>query len=134
MHIDDGIFRSIVILNSLGFTTTGSCSGHLEREKTSPWIQFSFKDDSNSNDLKSGQEIFLNTLFHDLEDFYKERNTNHQNVLTFTEVKSNDYRINLYPHTNLTIFTDNRNQYLETYLKEINDFCEFLNIKYKLNF
>ena len=29
LPIDKGIFSSIVILNSIGFYTTGSCEGHL---------------------------------------------------------------------------------------------------------
>jgi len=133
MPIDKGIFRSVVILNSLGFETTGSCEGHIEEINKNPWIQISFHDE-NTNDVKDGEKLFFDTLLKDIEDFYSKRDTKHENVLTFKEIKSSRFLIDIYPNTNLLVFSNDKFKNLKDSLNEINDFCEFLNLKYKLNF
>ncbi len=36
--IDPGIFETVVLLNALGFRTTGSCEGHLHEGSPAPWV------------------------------------------------------------------------------------------------
>ena len=38
MSIDSGIFDLIVTLNALGFPTSASCEGHLDRGVAAPWV------------------------------------------------------------------------------------------------
>ena len=40
MPLDEGVFRSVVILNSLGLKTRQSCEGHVDRYSTSPLDRF----------------------------------------------------------------------------------------------
>ncbi|MEN9328320.1 MAG: hypothetical protein RI947_1128 [Candidatus Parcubacteria bacterium] len=37
-NIDDGILETVIALNVLGFRTTQSCEGHLDRAVAAPWI------------------------------------------------------------------------------------------------
>lgn len=38
LGIDPGIFKTVVVLNALGFHTQQSCEGHLDHGKPAPWI------------------------------------------------------------------------------------------------
>lgn len=40
MPVDEGIVETVAILRLLGFTTTGSCAGHLERVTGGPYVTF----------------------------------------------------------------------------------------------
>jgi hypothetical protein len=40
MPVDEGIIETVVVLNLLGFTTTASCEGHLDRVTGGPYVIF----------------------------------------------------------------------------------------------
>jgi hypothetical protein len=70
--VDKGIFRSVVILNSLGFTTNQSCEGHFNRYNTYPWIDIKFKTKTQKE--KESALIMAKLIFQNLNEFYKKRN------------------------------------------------------------
>jgi hypothetical protein len=133
LPVDKGIFRSIVILNSIGFYTTGSCEGHEDRYGTSPYIDIVFQSlpDDNIDDCK---KLFFETLFKDLEDFYKDREVEHSKKVVFLNPVFSQFEITIKIHTNLKIFGEDREKKLREHYLELTDFCEFLNKKYKLNY
>jgi len=131
MPVDKGILRSVVILNSLGFNTSGSCEGHEERYNTSPWVDLKFSD---ADSIESAKEIFFATLFKDLEEFYKNRKVSHEIKIIFREIKSTSYIVRLCSNSDLKIFDRERELHLRKQFLELTDFCEYLNHKYKLNY
>jgi len=56
--IDKGIFRSIVILNSIGYETNGSCEVHEELYNSNPYIDITFQTEKSDNAL-SVENYFL---------------------------------------------------------------------------
>lgn len=71
MPIDEGIFDTIVGLNSNGYDTSASCEGHLDRGLPYPWIAMAV-DDTTTQELL--EKIFrLSDTIHDMT---SERDTN----------------------------------------------------------
>ena len=133
MPIDEGIFRDVVILNSIGFKTRQSCEGHPENERfgSYPWIDILFSDENESK--TEARELFFRSLYLDLVDFYKNRNVPHRYKLTYSEFLGDDLNIRIFSMVNPNVFPDRNNTY-KFYKKELDDFCEYLNVKYKLNY
>jgi len=132
MPIDKKMLRPSVILNSLDFVTSGSCEGHNNRYFTYPWIDIDFPIPNNN--LDEAREFFFETLYRDLEEFYENRRVNHEDVISFQEIKGRLLTIRLSSNCNIKILNSNRNKKIKDQLQEILDFCEFLNKKYNLNY
>jgi len=141
MPLDKGIFRSCVILNSLGYKTRQSCAGHVRRYETYPWIDLVMSVDEIKENIKNEEKIeklvqeFGKTLYLDLQEFYQDRKVNHDSVLSLVRFRVEDgleYRLEQL--TSLKIFGRQRSQKMKCFFKEIQDFCEFLNQKYELNY
>lgn len=133
--IDKGIFRSIVILNSIGFETNGSCEGHEELYNSNPYIDITFQTEKSDNAVKC-KELFFNTLYKDLEDFYERRDTPHDYKIVFSVQNSSlsIFEVRLFVNTNLKVYGEKRELRVRNHYFELTDFCEFLNKKYKLNY
>jgi hypothetical protein len=131
MAIDEGIFRSVVILNSLGFVTRQSCEGHPDRFGTYPWIDITFNNPD--EDKTVARELFFNTLFKDLVDFYSNRKIIHHIKLTYWEFNEDELQIRICNMVNPNVY-QNREEVIEHCKLELNSFCEFLNKKYNLNY
>ena len=133
MPIDNKMIRPLVILNSLGFETSGSCEGHLDRYNTYPWIDIDFKN-LGEGKKNNPQEILFKSLYRDLEDFYSQRNTLHENKIVFRQIGANELTVRLACNSNLNIYSQTKEQKFQEQYQEISDFCEYLNLKYQLNF
>lgn len=63
--IDNGIREIVVALNTLGFTTTQSCEGHLNHGIAAPWVDISVKDIKKIEHLvHQSQLLFQRALQH----------------------------------------------------------------------
>jgi len=133
LPIDKGIFRSVVILNSLGFITTGSCEGHKDRYNTNPYINISFQNDPKDN-LDECKELFFNTLYKDLQDFYNNKQISHDKKIVIESFESRQFEIRLNIATTLKVYGKDRKKMLKEHFTELSEFCEFLNKKYQLNY
>ncbi|NBO17445.1 MAG: hypothetical protein EBV07_00945, partial [Proteobacteria bacterium] len=58
---------------------------------------------------------------------------NYDQTILCSKFKEKELIIRLSQFENSKCFKDKRTEKLNEYLKEINDFCEFLNAKYQLN-
>lgn len=135
MGIDKNIFRSVVILNSLGYETRQSCEGHAGRYSTKPWIEIQWKKENTEEYLKESLKFFYENLFQDLKEFYQNRkNIPYDQQIILEIMGSGQLRVRLSHYENSKCFAGRRKEKLKAYLKEINDFCEFLNQKYHLNY
>jgi len=137
LGIDKDIFRSIVILNSLGYKTSQSCEGHIDRYTTSPWIDFTWDEKNTKEYFDESLNLLYQNLFQDLKEFYKDRIKipYDQNISLVLMDNSMEYLwVRLWQNQNSKCFKGKRTEKLKKYLKEINDFCEFLNKKYQLNY
>ena len=132
--LDKDIVRPVVILNSLGLKTRQSCQGHLRRYNTYPWISIFWVDERTPEYYKESRKIFFNTLFKDLEEFYQDRKTPYENIITFNFLDEKQLDVTLKSIGNLKIYNDIRKQKLQEQFKELSDFCEYLNKKYQLNY
>jgi len=132
MPIDSGIFRSCVILNSLGYKTRQSCEGHEESYNTYPWIDLIWDADTTPEYYESSAKFFYENLFQDLKQFYKNRNTKYNQQITIEYFSSKKFNVRLSQMQNLKCYRNKRKEKLKEYLNEINDFCEFLNKKYNI--
>lgn len=54
--VEDGIKESIIVMNLLGFKTSGYCEGHLESSERAPWIDFTVEDSTENR--KKSEEAF----------------------------------------------------------------------------
>ena len=131
--IDEGIFRSVVILNSLGYKTDGSCEGHSDRYNTYPWIDIIWNEEITPEYYNSSLNFFYKYLFQDLKEFYENRKVPDNQSLIFTKFDSKKVSIRLSSKGNRNCYT-NSSEKLQLYLTELIDFCEFLNQKYNLNY
>lgn len=135
MGIDKNIFRSVVILNSLGYETRQSCEGHVERYSTKPWIEIQWKKENTEEYLRESLKFFYENLFQDLKEFYQNRkNIPYDQQIILEIMGSGQLKVRLSQYENSKCFKGKRKEKLKLYLKEINDFCEFLNQKYGLNY
>lgn len=134
MPMDEEMIRPCVILNSLGYKTRQSCQGHEEKYGSSPWIQIIWDEEISKEYYDRSLDEFFNTLFKDLEEFYKNKKTKHINIISITIIQSKSLIIKLAQDTDLKIYGENNSIKMKEYLKEIQDFCEFLNRKYNLNY
>jgi len=137
MGIDKHIFRSVVILNILGFKTKQSCEGHILRYSTYPWIDLVWDEEDSIDYYEKSLMFFYENLFSDLKDFYKERtNTPYDQQIRFmaSRFNGNKLHIRLSQLQNSKCFKNKRKEKLKLYLKEINDFCEFLRVKYMIEY
>ena len=69
--IDKNIKCLVIALNEKGFTTSGSCNGHVNYGSPAPWVMvriFSEHEPEETENLKNKMISFLG-------DFYKNRNT-----------------------------------------------------------
>jgi hypothetical protein len=133
LPIDKGIFRSIVILNSIGFYTTGSCEGHPDEYSSQPYIDIVFQTEPKDN-IEDCKKLFFETLFKNLEDFYKDRKVEHSRKIVFLNPIFSQFEITLRIASNLKIYKEDRAEKLREQYLELTNFCEFLNKKYNLNY
>lgn len=131
--IDKGILRSVVILNSLGFITSASCEGHEEEYNSNPFIDIIFQTDPSEN-VEECKKLFFETLYKDLEEFYKNREIAHDNKISFRTHTFNQFEIRLYINTNLKVYGETREKMVKNHYLELVEFCEYLNKKYHLNY
>jgi uncharacterized protein (UPF0335 family) len=137
LGIDKNIFRSVVILNSLGYKTRQSCEGHLERYSTKPWIDFVWDEENTEEYFNKNLNFIYQNLFQDLKEFYQNRKGvpfDQRIILDIINNKEGKLWIVLSQNDNSKCFEGKREEKLKNYLQEINDFCEFLNKKYRLNY
>jgi hypothetical protein len=132
--LDKDILRPVIILNSLGLKTRQSCQGHLRRYNTYPWIDLIWDEESTPEYNKQSRKIFFETIFRDLEEFYQNREISYETMLTFNFFKNPKLIVRINSNSNLKMFQTNRKQKLKEHLKELTDFCEYLNKKYNLNY
>ena len=134
MGIDENIFRSIVILNSLGYKTRQSCEGHEDRYSTYPWIDLIWDEKKDDPDYyNESLEEFHKNIFQDLKEFYKNRKVPYDQIISFRKYDKGELLVRLCQNQNSKCF-ENRPEKLKLYVNEINEFCEFLNHKYNLNY
>jgi hypothetical protein len=134
MRVDPRIFKSCVILNSLGHKTRQSCEGHPHRYSTYPWIDIYYnKKETPENYLKSSKN-FYNTLFQDLKEFYNTKNIIYDQMITFEKFRGKVFLVRLSQLENSKCYKNKREEKIEKYLQEINEFCQFLSKKYNLNY
>lgn len=135
MPMDEGIIRPCVILNSLGYKTRQSCEGHEDRYSTYPWIDLIWNEEKSKGYLDKSYNEFFNTVYLDLEEYYKNSKSPHDCTVSFFKFGDEDELIiRLAQTTDVKIFGNNRAEKIKEYLKEIQNFCEFLNKKYNLNY
>lgn len=135
LGIDKNIFRSVVILNTLGYKTRQSCEGHLGKYVTKPWIEIEWKEEDTKEYLQKSLKYLYENLFQDLKEFYQSRKKIPYDQNIILEIMGDgQLRVRLSHYENSKCFKNKRKEKLKNYLKEINDFCEFLNKKYKLNY
>lgn len=60
--LDEGIKETVIVLNLLGFTTNGSCEGHLNWGCAYPWVDFSVKSPEGQAIETQIDQIYLNGL------------------------------------------------------------------------
>lgn len=134
LGIDTNIFRSLVILNSLGYKTTSSCEGHIDRLNTSPYIFIEYENLNSEDTYKKDLQNLWGTLLQDLNEFYKNRNTPYDKIIKVDKLDEENLVVLLNFFEYARSFENRREEKLKSYLQEINDFCEFLNKKYQLNY
>lgn len=71
MPIDEGIKETVIVLNALGFKTSGSCEGHLDRALPCPWVMFSLEGSQPQTPGTSASHAFR--MIDLLEEFYENR-------------------------------------------------------------
>jgi hypothetical protein len=133
LPIDKGILRSIIILNSIGFPTTGSCEGHQENYSSKPYIDIVFQTLPEEN-IEDCKKLFFETLFQDLADFYGNRKVPHSRKISFESPIFSQFEISIRINSNLKIYGEGRAEKLKEHYLELTEFCEFLNKKYQLNY
>ncbi len=148
MPIDKGIRETIVFLWALGFKTSGSCEGHLDRGLPHPWVDFSVAElfgfrlpyDMNEEERKEYRNKNLeqiNRLQKLLDEFYSKRNVEEGFKLCLYEWTYGDFRL----QSKETIEKDREiisekldaeplKKNLERYRKEMKAFTNFLKKKY----
>jgi hypothetical protein len=134
MGIDKNIFRSVVILNSLGYKTRQSCEGHLNNYPSYPWIDLIWNEEEGTEYYNQSLNFFYKYLFQDLNEYYNLKPKNYDQIIRCFKFNEPELIIRLSQFQNSKCFENKREEKLEEYLNEINDFCEFLNQKYKLNY
>lgn len=65
MPIDKGIFDAVVVVNMLGFNTSGSCEGHIGRATGGPYVVFESKEAQAY--VKKARERLLEADYRDKE-------------------------------------------------------------------
>lgn len=135
LPMDEGMIRPCVILNSLGFKTRQSCEGHEDKYSSRPWIDLIWNQENTREYYEKSLKEFFDTIFIDLEDFYKTHKPPHCNVISFYKFSgSTKLIIRLQQTADLRVYVENRGGKINDYLSEIQNFCEFLNKKYNLNY
>jgi hypothetical protein len=134
MPIDSRIFKACVILNSLGYKTRQSCQGHTENYTTYPWIEIYYNEQVTPEYYLASSKHFYDNLFQDLKYYYQTKEFKYDEMITFEKFKAKIFIVRLSQQQNSKCFKNKREEKLETYLYEINDFCQFLNQKYNLNY
>jgi hypothetical protein len=134
MPIDSRIFKACVILNSLGYKTRQSCQGHAENYTTYPWIEIYYNEQVTPEYYLASSKHFYDNLFQDLKYYYQTKEFKYDEMITFEKFKAKIFIVRLSQQQNSKCFKNKREEKLETYLYEINDFCQFLNQKYDLNY
>ena len=132
MPIDSRIFKACVILNSLGYKTRQSCEGHNENFTSYPWIDIIWNENTTPDYYEESAKFFYDNLFQDLKDFYTNRKVNYDERITFKKFGKKIFTVRISQLQNSKCFENKRSEKLEKYLQEINEFCEFLSNKYKL--
>ena len=78
--------------------------------------------------------MFFRIFFTYLHEFYKNRNTPYDKIIKVDKLDEENLVVLINFFEYARSFEDRREEKLKGYLKEINDFCEFLNQKYQLNY
>ena len=134
MPIDSRIFKACVILNSLGYKTRQSCQGHAENYTTYPWIEIYYNEQVTPEYYLASSKHFYDNLFQDLKYYYQTKEFKYDEMITFEKFKAKIFIVRLSQQQNSKCFKNKREEKLETYLYEINDFCQFLSQKFDLNY
>ena len=132
--LDENIIRPCVILNALGYKTRQSCEGHVEEYGTYPWIDLIWDEKSGEDYYQKSLKQFYETIFKDLEEFYKLNKKPYDNTISFSIFDDEILIIRLAHKTDSKIYGEERPKKLQEHLKEIQEFCEYLNKKYHLNY
>jgi hypothetical protein len=145
--IDEKIKEPVAAFLIHGFTTSGSCEGHIaegyeeEHGLPYPWIEVYAPEPEGwqENEEKKHEWTIQNLkqqlkMMGFLEEFYKERETPFDARLTFDAVgKYGGFRVQSFGAEMYPILTlEERKQKLTLYRKEMEDFAKFLRDKYFL--
>ena len=76
LPIDPGIKNTVIVLNLLGFKTSGSCEGHMDWGKAYPWIEFDIDDKK------------IDALKNLINDFYKNHSVDKERMVTIAKINS----------------------------------------------
>jgi len=130
--VDPEIFDLVVALRLHGFNTVNSCQGHVKKRSLgfSPSISITTEKETHIEEYKANI-ISLSKLINLLAEFYKERQIDYKNMLTCSSTWGTSGFIELRPHSGLSSAyeirdLEERKELHQLYLKECNDFAQFL--------
>ena len=148
--IDKNIKKPVAAFLLHGFTTSGSCEGHIAKnDKTQfgipyPWIEVYAPAPKNWRKAKNGQKIHLeqewklenlrqqNKITILLQEFYKKRKTPPDARLVLESIGIfGGFRVQSFGAKTIAALPQKeKKQKLSLYRKEMNDFAKFLKDKY----
>jgi hypothetical protein len=152
LHIDEGMKETIALLWCLGFQTTSSCEGHIERGLPYPWVEFCTPEPTGLKEAKGKikkklrkqweeenfkqrkklikllQEFYSNRL----EEFYKRKEVPYDTFLTLEPLGAyGTFRLqSLGARGTENLSLEEKERILKLYQEEMKRFTEFLKIKY----
>lgn len=132
MPIDKGIRETVIVLNVLGFTTSMSCEGHLDRGLPYPWVDIKFNEVE--MELLDGRTTpDLLKMISLLEEFYEVRKPLQYARITISQ-RVASFRIQSIVGRSAERLKVTVPAFLETFygncVQEMNDFTEFLKQKF----
>ena len=143
--IDEKIKKSVAAFLIHGFSTSGSCEGHITEESEEehglpyPWIEIYAPEPEKWKESKEKQYKWIvenlkqqQKMMGFLEEFYKERKTPFDARLTFRGIGAyGGFRVQSFGAEMYPILTlEEQKQKLKLYRKEMDDFAIFLKDKY----
>jgi len=148
--VDEGIKESVCAFLVHGFTTTGSCEGHINEKGEEhrglpyPWIEVyasepqGWKEAEGEEKERLEQEWRIKNLKQQkkmmgfLEEFYQERETPFDAKLVFKNIGAfGGFRVQSFgAEITVILSPEEKQQKLSLYQKEMRDFSEFLKKKF----
>lgn len=122
MAVDEGIKETVVMLIALGFPTSGSCEGHIERALPMPWVDITVPNRPEEQFV--GEKEIKEKVFKEIAEKYK---------ITIKEIESGE-NINAYREAMIEVqkllgeaeMTEEYKKWLEEYGKLLNKLNELL--------